>query len=191
MRIGEKTLSKGGDILKNALLAYKSKINEAFLNNDEDELKIGLALHIKPGPADGNFKLKADISFVTQKITDSFSDSVDEKQMDLFKDEPTKVCPESENGDEIYVSSCATCKSRRSIIVSNGKEMPKWFNHRDRIPELGKDDLIYFMPCRAWADEEYRSFMDEQVRKAIVYGAEQKIKAEEKPKLKKIAGGKK
>jgi hypothetical protein len=56
------------------------KINLAYLNAGEKDFKIGLGLTINPGPAAGNHKLKADISFNLEKITDTFSTSVDEIQ---------------------------------------------------------------------------------------------------------------
>lgn len=191
MKIGEKTLKKGGEILTNALLAYKSKINEAFLNNGEDDLKIGLSLTIKPGDADGNFKLKGDISFVTQKITDSFSDSVDEKQTSLPLDEPTRICPEREDGAEIFESVCAKCKKREGLFISDGLTLPRWWEGDDiAIPD---DAIITRMPCRAWADEDYKAWCDEMVRRADVMLEERAARPEaesNKPNLKKVMGGK-
>ena len=86
MNIGEKTLQKGGEMLTNALLTYQKKINESFLNSEYTDVKIGMSLTIKPGDkGNGNFSLKADVSFVTERITDSFSDSIDETQVSLFQ----------------------------------------------------------------------------------------------------------
>jgi hypothetical protein len=49
MKIGEKTLRKGGEMLTNSLLTYITKINEAYQNNLEATLKISLSLSIAPG----------------------------------------------------------------------------------------------------------------------------------------------
>ena len=85
MQIGEITLRKGGEMLTNSMLSYISKINKAFLNNGEADLKIGLALTIKPGTT-GKFHLKSDIKFITEQITDSFADTVDELQTNMFEE---------------------------------------------------------------------------------------------------------
>lgn len=57
MQIGEPTLKKGGELLTNAMLSYITKINEAFKNNEGDEVVIGMKLTIKPGNAEGSFNL--------------------------------------------------------------------------------------------------------------------------------------
>lgn len=140
MKIGEKTLRTGGEIITNAMLSYITKINEAFNNNGEDDLKIGLSLTIKPGPASGNFKLKASIDFVTQKIKDTFSGSVDEVQADLFGPRDDMVgCPREKG--PVNKSICNKCL--------------------DRATTLKVDDLeIGWMSCRAWADSDHRVFWE-------------------------------
>ncbi len=47
MKIGEKTLRKGGEMLTNAMLSYITKINEAFLNSGE---MVAKAYEPKPEP---------------------------------------------------------------------------------------------------------------------------------------------
>ena len=76
LKIGEKTLNKGGELITNAMLTHIQKINLAYVNAGEKDFKISLSLTINPGPAAGNHKLKADISFNLEKITDTFSTSV-------------------------------------------------------------------------------------------------------------------
>jgi hypothetical protein len=84
MKIGEKTLKKGGEMLTNALLTYQKEINEAFRKTGEmGALKISLSLSINPGVGNGSFLLRADISFIAEKISDSFSDKSDELQTTL------------------------------------------------------------------------------------------------------------
>jgi hypothetical protein len=85
MKIGEKTLRKGGEMLTNALITHQKKINEAFANGEDTEVKIGMSLSIKPSnKGDAAFNLKADVKFVTEQINDSFSASIDELQTDMF-----------------------------------------------------------------------------------------------------------
>ena len=162
MKIGEKTLRKGGEILTNAMLTYISKINEAWRNNGEDELKLGLSLIIKPGAAAGNFKLKGDIAFVTEKISDSFSDSVDELQLSLFdKNKDTKICPR--DGQEISRTICNNkCPDRLDVILVTGKngKMPVVLPFNSEVPKLGKNEMIQYRSCAAWADEDYQKNID-------------------------------
>ena len=90
MEIGEKTLQKGGELLTNSLLTYRKAINDAYMKNEGDELKITMGLTIKAGPGNGNFKLTSKIKFVTDQIEDTFTGSVDEIQTSMFN--------EAENG---------------------------------------------------------------------------------------------
>lgn len=144
-QIGEKTIRKGGEMCRNAMLAYQSKINEAFTNNGEKDLKIGLSLTITPGAGAGNFKLKADISFITQKITDSFTDNVDEIQMDLFEFNrgtgDLKNCPLRPD-DLIFASFCNNSCPLRSEFVSHGS--------------VDEDGAVwtYTRSCSTWADDD-------------------------------------
>ena len=104
MKIGEKTLRKGGEMLTNSLLTYITKINEAYQNNLEATLKISLSLSIAPG-VQGSFLLKTDINFVLEKITDSFTDSSDELQQKLF-DSIENLRPDEDSGiDSVTISS--------------------------------------------------------------------------------------
>ena len=151
-QIGEKTIRKGGDMCRNAMLAYQSKINEAFINNGEKDLKIGLSLTITPGAGAGNFKLKADISFITQKITDSFTDNVDEVQGDLF-DQGTgdlKKCPLRPE-DMIFASFCNDKCPLRSEVVSHGS-----------VDEDGAP-WTYTRSCSTWADDDKKEHIEKML----------------------------
>ena len=117
MKIGEKTLRKGGEMLTNIMLSYISKINQAYLNIGEKDMKISFSLTINPGPAAGNHKLKADISFVTEKITDTFIDSCDEIQTSLFEEkEKTYPCYLREDGGEVFEKVCRKCDHRLDYL---------------------------------------------------------------------------
>jgi hypothetical protein len=145
MQIGEKTIKAGGEIITNAMLSYLTKINEAFNNNGEEDLKIGLSLTIKPGPATGNFKLKAGIDFVTQKIKDTFSGNVDEVQANLFEDYEKVNCPKEQR--PVNVAVCEeSCRDRYSPLYASENGGPEYY--------------IGGMPCRAWADADHRAFWE-------------------------------
>ena len=182
MKIGEKTLRKGGELLTNSLLTYEGAINDAYRNAGEKEMNITLGLKIFPGPGNGNFKLTSKIKFMLDQIEDTFSDSVDEMQTKLPLDEPTKACPLMPEGDEVFVSVCKKCKDRESTILVDGISMPVWLSINDPLPDDEECyQMIQYMPCRAWADEDYKAWCDEMIQRAIVYAAVQPTK-EDKPK---------
>lgn len=151
MEIGEKTICKGGQMVTNAMLSYITRINDAFKKNGEKDLKISLALTITPGIGNGNFKLKADINFVAEKITDSFTDDVDELQYDLFEQQETKAvetgsgdlknCPLRPD-DLIFASYCNNNCNLRHEYVSHGTL------DADECP------IFYYRSCSSWNDDD-------------------------------------
>jgi hypothetical protein len=186
MKIGEKTLRKGGEMLTNAMLAYITKINEAFLNSGEADLKITLGLTIKPGAANGNFKLQSEIKFVTEQVKDTFSDSCDELQTNLFDENKTaRPCYLRPEGDLVLEKVCNRCNSRMDLIFVSGKELPRIITPDEMVDgDLGKGEgeMIQTYSCPAWADEFYKEWCD------IMVARETEVK--EQPKLRKVAGGK-
>jgi len=86
MEIGPKTLRKGGELLTNSLLTYRKAINDAYLKSGETELKITMGLAIKMGRGEGTFDLTSKIKFVTDQIEDTFSESVDQLQTNMFEE---------------------------------------------------------------------------------------------------------
>ena len=182
MKIGEKTLRKGGEMLTNAMLSYISKINEAFFNSGEADLKITLGLTIKPGAANGNFKLQSEIKFVTEQVKDTFSDSCDELQTNLFEENarPCYLRP----GEEVFEKVCKRCNSRMDLIFVSGKGLPRIIGKDEDLPELVEEgQMLQTYACPAWADEFYKEWCDIMVAR--------KIEVKEQPKLRKMAGGKK
>ncbi|OGP87158.1 MAG: hypothetical protein A2031_08100 [Deltaproteobacteria bacterium RBG_19FT_COMBO_43_11] len=119
MKIGEKTLRKGGEMLTNSLLTYITKINEAYQNNLEATLKISLSLSIAPG-VQGSFLLKTDINFVLEKITDSFTDSSDELQQKLF-DSIENLRP----GEDSSIDSVTISAGDKSITLEKKSKQGK------------------------------------------------------------------
>lgn len=165
MHIGEKTLEALGQLATNALLAHEGPLNMAFKKNGDSDLKIGLKATIKPGAADGNFKLKIDIDYVIEKATDSFTDSVDEKQQSLPL-APMKYCP-LRDGDQIFQTHCnSKCHSRVARIFVSGKKLPVVLPWNSEAPVLAEGEMVQFMSCPAWADEDYKDWMDVMVKKA-------------------------
>jgi len=189
MKIEESTFKEIGQLVTDALLTHQGPINLAFKKNGEDDLKIGLKALIKPGPGDGDFKIKVDIDYIIEKATDSFTRSVSQRQATLNLDGPTKPCPLLPEGDEVYTNVCAKCKERQSIILVDGKSLPVWKSHRDPIeaPKEGYQ-MVQVMPCKSWADDDYQIFCADMLRKAIIHETEMKNRAEKeetKPEEKK------
>lgn len=183
MNIGEKTLTAGGQLLINALLTHIEKINLAYLNAGEKDFKISLGLTINPGPAAGNHKLKADISFNLEKITDTFSTSVDEIQTELFDEDQTRRPCYLRPGVEVFPKVCNKCNSRMDLLFVSGDALPRIIGKNDELPDLKDGQMLQTYACPAWADEFYKEWCDLMVAR--------EIEVKEQPKLKKIAGGKK
>jgi hypothetical protein len=162
MEIGEKTLKKGGELLTNSLLTYRKSINAAFLKVEGDELNITMGLKIKTGPGNGNFKLTSKIKFVTDQIEDTFSDSVDELQTNLFDGKPTRICP-LRDGDEIIESVCGKCPSRCEGILVTGQAMPQVIPYGTTLPDLLEGEMVQSRSCSAWADEDYQDDVNHMV----------------------------
>ena len=83
MNIGDKTIEECGKLIGGLLSEHKTELNDAYLKAD-DALDVSLKLKISPD--DNGNKVKADISFVAEKIKDSASVHVNEDQNELFSD---------------------------------------------------------------------------------------------------------
>lgn len=179
MQINDKLLQRGGALITRLLQSYTTKIAEAFLTNDEEKFKIGLGLTIMPAKNVGEFELKADISFVSEKIKDTFTERVDEKQMSLQLDEGPgsgKIvkCPNRMvDGipDEMYASFCNNkCELRKEVLMAEGPDGP-FYQSRS---------------CSAWADEDHHSWMNLMVlrcdEKAVPVSAQASPEAPAKKK---------
>ena len=82
MKIGEKTIAAGIDILQSLLWEKQMDMERAMIRNEEDALTVSLSLKITP---DGSRnKVKGNISFTVEKAKGETDDVyVDENQMDL------------------------------------------------------------------------------------------------------------
>lgn len=186
MKIGEKTLKELASLAQDALLAHINPLNVAFRNAGEKDFKIGLKGTINAGAGDGDFKLKIDIDYVIEKASDSFSRAVHEKQTSLPLDGPTKPCPLLPDGDEVFISVCAKCQERKSVIVSDGVNLPVFYGRFEGINHSGNEAMVSYMPCKSWADEDYKTWCDDMVRKANLHFFATQPKVEEKPDEKPV-----
>ena len=154
MKIGEKTLERGGEMLTALMKTYQKRINEAFVNEGEKSLKIGLSLDIEPGPASGTFRLQAGISFISQRVKDTYTDNVDEQQLGLFDEEKAvggpgfRDCPVQ--GMPVYADYCErTCPLYVEILQPDGETYPV----RTLAVHPFDGSFIQERPCSAWAND--------------------------------------
>ena len=195
MQITNKILERAGLTITRLMQAHVTKINEMFMNSD-DGAKISLSLAIEPGPAIGSFRFEAGINFVTQRVKDTFTDTYETGQGDLFEGSGRAVkCPmrpvKGEDGetyfDELYASHCNnSCPERVLTIVVPGKEgvMPQALKPHETAAEGA---FVQYRSCSAWADEDHKAWTESLVRKCeIALVKEQaQTKAAEEPKKKK------
>jgi len=86
MKIGEKTIAAGIDILQSLLWEKQSDMEKAIILNGEDALTVKLSLKITPDGAQN--RVKGSISFAVEQSKGETDDVfVDENQMELgFKE---------------------------------------------------------------------------------------------------------
>jgi hypothetical protein len=89
MKIGEKTIQAGIDILQSLLWEKQGDMERAIILNGEDSLTVTLKLKITPDAAQN--RVKGSISFAVEQSKGETDDVfVDENQLELgFKEEPT------------------------------------------------------------------------------------------------------
>lgn len=146
MEIDNKTLEKGGEMLGLLMQSYRTKINQAFLKQD-DKFKIGLGLTISPGLTVDSVKLEAEINFVSERIKDTFTQSVDIGPT-LFDQESTVKCPV--RGIPVLESVCGDCKDRQELIISE--------------PNDAGERLNQFRSCSAWSNYDHHKWIEKQIK---------------------------
>jgi len=110
MQITAKILERGGELVTRLMQNYRPEIDKAYRENGEEKMKVGLSLTIEPSI--NGFRLAAGISFVSARIKDTFTDTIDEAQVNLFPDPGdaggtgrTIVCPQRPDF-EPYIDYC-------------------------------------------------------------------------------------
>lgn len=165
LKIGEKTLTEAGDLIGRGLITHIQKLNLGYLNAGEKDFKVSIGLTINPGPAAGNHKLKADISFNLEKISDTFSTSVDELQGDLFDQNQIARPCYLRPGVEVFENVCNKCHHRIDVIFVSGERLPQIIGENDELPQLKEGQMLQFYACPAWADTYYKEWCDLMVAK--------------------------
>jgi hypothetical protein len=164
MKITDKTLEKGGEMLGRLMQSYKTKINEAFQKSEE--LNIGLSLKIEPGNIPEKVRLEAGINFVSERVKDTFTDQVN-LIPDLFEQVDAVMCPIKKMS--VLKTFCnQTCKDR---TTSNPSEA----NKKGQV-------CMNFRSCAAWSD-----FDTKESIAAMLLAWESAPKAEKKNGKKKQA----
>jgi len=83
-RIGMKTVQEAGNLIAILLQEHQEAIEEAYLKTEADSITINFTVKIKPG-AKGN-EINTTINFVSERVKDSASGTVDESQLNVFGD---------------------------------------------------------------------------------------------------------
>lgn len=83
-RIGMKTVQEAGSLVNALLQEHQEEIEEAYNKTEADSISISFSVKIKPG-AKGN-EINATINFVSERVKDSASGTVDESQLNVFSD---------------------------------------------------------------------------------------------------------
>jgi hypothetical protein len=178
MKIGEKTITTIARLVEGLLREHIGRINQAWNNAGESDLKISLPVTLK-SVKNGYIDQEVKISYVVDKVDDSAKASVNENQPDLFEEKarPCYLRP----GVEVFEKVCDKCNRRIDLIFVSGTELPRIIS-TDEIesPDLKPGQMLQHSSCPAWADEDYKEWCDIMVAR----------EPEAQPKLKKIAGGK-
>lgn len=94
MAITENLIEEAGQLLKDAMMTYRTQIDKAYLGSgrDDGQFKVGLSIEFAPSKKKtDSITMKAGISFVTSQIKDTFTRDSDYKQGKLF--DPDIPCP--------------------------------------------------------------------------------------------------
>jgi len=84
MKIGDKSIERATQLLKDLMWANKENIDRANLMLDEDEpLTVSLSVKFSPGQRKP-IKVDVKISFPVEKVKENLEDEVDELQLSMF-----------------------------------------------------------------------------------------------------------
>lgn len=110
MDITKQVIEESIGMLSVNLRNYANKINEAFLNADDD-FKVGLSLVFRP--VGSNIEIKSEITFVPEKIKDSTKKLVNGGKQTL-----------------IDFKAGALGSSERDFASDGAKVRQRWYQHR-------------------------------------------------------------
>lgn len=83
-RIGMKTVQEAGNLINALLQEHQEEIETAYNKTEADSISISFSVKIKPGTK-GN-EINTTINFVSERVKDSASGTVDESQLSVFGD---------------------------------------------------------------------------------------------------------
>jgi hypothetical protein len=159
--IGEKTIIDIRDRTERLLRMYLSTINQVY--ESEDEIKISMPVKIKLTKGGAN-AVSVGISFVTDKIDDTSSGFIEEKQLSLPLDSTdyTMKCPLLPAGDEIFSKKCSGCTLRHRAMMINGVDAP--FAITVIPPRIPETAMIQYISCSSWSDYDTRESVKEHLK---------------------------
>ena len=88
MNIGPRVLARTKEMIGVLLDNYHNEIEEAYCNTEDDDGRVkglGVDVKLKFSPDSGAIGIDATINFVSERVKDTVSDTVDEKQIPLFE----------------------------------------------------------------------------------------------------------
>ena len=86
MQIGEITLNRAADMVRDKLISYQREIDEAYVKA-EDALTISFKVKIFPDKEPNSTAVETSIDFVPYRVKDKSKSVVSENQLEMF---PTK-----------------------------------------------------------------------------------------------------
>ncbi|MDD5061963.1 MAG: hypothetical protein PHN44_06780 [Candidatus Marinimicrobia bacterium] len=186
MKIGEKTLQTIPRLVEGLLREHMERLNQAWLNAGENDLKISLSATLKSGK-NGNIDQEVKISYVVDKEEDTAKASVNEKQTNIFEQEERIIpCPLHPDIDGVVESICDKCSERFRLVFVSGEGLPKLLTREEALdlPPLKKGQMLQTCSCRSWDDYDYKQWCDWMVDKEITPKEEPKPEKKKKNKKK-------
>lgn len=171
--IGDVTLQKIGEVLARATKSSKSEINAGWLHAGEDDFDISYKVSLTAGKVPGDVKI----------YEDTFSDSVNEKQTNIFEQEENIIpCPLHPDIDGVFESICDKCPKRFKLVFVSGDELPKVLTQDEAQNVLPLQDGQMLQPysCRSWDDYDYKQWCEFMINEEIEPKPEKKSKKKNK-----------
>lgn len=192
MKIGEKTIEATTRLIEGLLREHLTRINQGWHNSGETDFRIAFSVALNTEKA--GIKQIVKIAYVVDKVDDTAKATIQENQTELFDaNQKTRKCPKRDDDVEVFAKVCAKCRDRKSAYFVTGKGLPIVHSCIDIDSPIPDHQMVQFMSCRAWADEDYQKWCDYMIDKEIerkATEAQPDAKIDTKPKLKKVAGGK-
>lgn len=162
IQIGEATIEDVKRRVGGLLEDYLSTIENVFKR--DGKVKISMPVELK-NEGNGIVAIKVGFSFVTNKIEDTSSGTVNEQPGLFDVGEPRRIagdrdfsviCPLEDTEQD--PEGCKLCGDRRAMIMVDGENMP--FELDEMPAGLADGQMIQMRTCARFADAEHKAWMD-------------------------------